>query len=50
MAQDANITDAYLERLRPKVRALLRRHWSKVERVANALLGPRRFPQMRLMR
>ena len=31
--------DQYLKRLRPKVRALLRRHWHKVEQVASALLA-----------
>jgi hypothetical protein len=38
MAQDQNISFAYLNRLRPKVRALLRRHWRKIEQVAQALL------------
>jgi hypothetical protein len=38
MAEEADVSEAYLERLRPKVRALLRRHWPKVERVAQALL------------
>lgn len=39
MAEDANISGHYLERLRPKVRGLLRRHWRKVEGVAKALLA-----------
>lgn len=38
MAQGQNISFAYLNRLRPKVRALLRRHWRKIEQVAQALL------------
>ena len=38
MAQDQNISFAYLSRLRPKVRALLRRHWLKIEQVGQALL------------
>jgi hypothetical protein len=41
MADEAGISEAYLDRLRPKVRALLRRHWPKVERVAEALLDSR---------
>jgi ATP-dependent Zn protease len=39
MADDANISEADLERLRPKARGLLRRHWKKVDAVADALLG-----------
>jgi DNA-binding TFAR19-related protein (PDSD5 family) len=39
MAEDQNISIAYLKRLRPKVRAKLRRHWPKVERVAQELLA-----------
>jgi ATP-dependent Zn protease len=38
MAEAAGVSQAYLERLRLKVRALLRRHWYKVEAVAEALL------------
>jgi ATP-dependent Zn protease len=39
MAEDAEISIAYLERLRLKVGPLLRRHWRKVECVANALIS-----------
>jgi len=38
MANSEHISDDYLERLRPKVRTRLHRHWHKVERVASALL------------
>ena len=41
MAEDQNISFAYSNRLRPKVRALLRRHWRKIEQVAQALLRAR---------
>jgi hypothetical protein len=37
MTREVNISKAYLERLRPKVGLLLRRHWPKVEAVAQAL-------------
>jgi hypothetical protein len=39
MAEDAGISSAYLERLRLKVGPLLRRHWRKVECVADALVS-----------
>jgi len=39
MAEEASVSEAYLDRLRPKVRALLRRHWRKVEVVTEALLA-----------
>jgi ATP-dependent Zn protease len=38
MAEEADVSEAYLERLRPKVGPLLRHHWPKVEAVAEALL------------
>jgi ATP-dependent Zn protease len=38
MAEEADVSEAYLERLRPKVGPLLRRHWRKVEAVAETLL------------
>jgi ATP-dependent Zn protease len=38
MAEAADLSVAYLERLRLKVRPLLRRHWHKVEVVVEALL------------
>jgi ATP-dependent Zn protease len=37
MTREANISKVYLERLRPKVGLLLRRHWPNVEAVAQAL-------------
>ena len=42
MTREKAISAAYLERLRPKVRTLLRRHWRKVEAVAEALLISKR--------
>ena len=38
MATEAGIEWSYVERLRPKARALVRRHWAKIEAVAAALL------------
>jgi ATP-dependent Zn protease len=38
MAEAAGLSMAYLERLRLKVRSLLRRHWHKVEAIVEALL------------
>jgi ATP-dependent Zn protease len=38
MAEQAGVSEAYLARLRTKVGPLLRRHWYKVERVAESLL------------
>jgi ATP-dependent Zn protease len=38
MAEDAGVSEAYLERMRRKVRPLPRRHWHKVAAVADALL------------
>jgi hypothetical protein len=42
-AEDQNIPVKYLRRLRPRVRALLRRHWPKVERIAQALLASQKL-------
>jgi hypothetical protein len=38
MAEEADASEAYLERLRTKVGPLLRRHWRKLEAVAEVLL------------
>jgi ATP-dependent Zn protease len=39
MANAADVSEVSIERLRLKVRGLLRRHWSKVETVADALMA-----------
>jgi hypothetical protein len=41
ICEDYHVSEVTVARLRPRVRSLLLRHWSKVERVATASLKAR---------